>query len=207
MKNRWKFACFILSVVVVVLAIILLKVNPSSNAENAVQDQSKLYKDYTLLRSENGMLKYSIQQAIVNEGMKVNEAMLYTGTDTSKLLTAKDILCNPVLIFRFSGDYCESCIEFVIAKIKLKFPDYGTNKKIIFLCSETSMRVKDTYYGKALYSYHQKSSLGLPFEAAKTPFLFVLDIDKRSRAFFIPDMQQPQLLETYLNTVKKQFTL
>lgn len=61
LKNKWKAVSFTLFIAIIALGIVLYKQSPTGNTENVVQYQSKLYKDYILLRSENGMLRNSIQ--------------------------------------------------------------------------------------------------------------------------------------------------
>jgi len=146
-----------------------------------------------------------VQCYVSNDGFKLNNPKVYLGNDTSHAFNLfNSSRKGPYLIFRFSGLFCDKCIDELIKKLKKAFPDFKTNNRVVLLCSDVSPRIKEDYYGKQTLSY-MSSNIGLPFEQQSTPFFFVVDDDKLSKAFFIPDNSQPETTDQYLRLVKHRY--
>jgi hypothetical protein len=64
--------------------------------------------------------------------------------------------------------------------------------------------LKKAYYGKSVYSLFDED-IELPFDQYRTPYFFYLSGSLEYKLFFIPDQNQPEVTDFYLNTVKQRF--
>jgi hypothetical protein len=194
--SREKKSIIIISFLVLIILILTYFV--------ASKPKTKRYSNY-----ENVDIYYAelIHSIYSNEGLAVGNAPIYYGinrTDTIKLSElARE---NSILVFRFSSETCNICIDFVIDRLKKAFPDYESNSRIVLLSSQVADRLKKTYYGKPLYSFYE-NELDLPFEPYRIPYIFILEKDMKARLFFVPEESSPVFTDFYLNTVKTRFGL
>jgi len=145
-----------------------------------------------------------IKQYILNESTHVWNTEVYFGTDTLSTFNLLDSIKGNTLIFRFSGDMCNLCIDFVIKELKENFGEYYANKHIQLLSSNLNPRLKESYYGKKVLSL-VSINMGIPYEKKGIPFLFILNENKELELMFIPDKRYPELTNFYLKTIKDRF--
>lgn len=150
-------------------------------------------------------LKKNIIASFKNSGIVLNNPKVYYGNDASKSVDFFSLVNKKVLVFRFSGNYCEECIGAVVNVLKTNFPDYASSDRIILLGSEINERVKDGYYGKKIMSFQDKN-LGFEMEKYGIPFLFIIDQSRISEAVFIPQLSQINLTHEYVSVIKSQLT-
>jgi len=141
---------------------------------------------------------------IENEMSDLRDPYVYSGKDSQKKMELSCKIKKPALVFRFSGEECNNCIEFVIKELKRTFPDFAGNDRVILLVSGINERQKEDYYGKPVTNLYL-DDLGLQFEKFSTPFLFILDNDKKCKMMFVPDKSFPELTKFYLETIKARF--
>jgi len=139
-----------------------------------------------------------------NASMPIDNHTVYAGKSFSDTIRLKQIAGDGILILRFSDDACNICINFALSMVKKVFPDYQQNERIVFLVSQVPERLKDSYYGKPVYSFTEEE-LNLPFEKYHIPYFMVLDQSMECKLFFIPEMSHPMLTEFYLSTVKNRY--
>jgi hypothetical protein len=137
---------------------------------------------------------------VENEVLELNNPVVYKGNNTADKFDFFDIVQDKCLVFRFSGEACNICIDFVINRLKLSFKDFYNNDRIILVGSNINDRVKESYYGKQIISFCSED-LGLPYEKYNTPFLFIVDRDRICKMIFIPEKSLPELTDLYLNTI------
>jgi len=139
-----------------------------------------------------------------NEALPVDNLLVYKGTNQSDTIRLSHLAGDGILILRFSDDACNICIDFALEMVKKVFPDYQQNERIVYLVSQVPERLKDKYYGKAVYSFTE-DELSLPFEKYHIPYFMVLDQSMECKLFFIPEMSHPRLTEFFLSTVKERY--
>jgi len=144
------------------------------------------------------------ESSISNENLEVNNPLVYKGNDTADKAFLYDLVRDKCLVFRFSGEACNACVDFAMARIKNTFKDFATNDRILFIGSNINERIKDKYYGKPVISFDSED-LGLPFEEYNTPFIFIMDKDRITKMMFVPDKTLPDLTDFYLNMIKERY--
>lgn len=148
----------------------------------------------------NELMKASVE----NECYELMDPMVYAGNNVENTFRLFDLVNEECLVFRFSGEACNVCIDFVLEKIKGRFENFAENDRILLIGSNINPRVKDNYYGKKILSYSSEN-MGIPFEEYNIPFLFVIDRDRITKLVFIPEKAVPELTDFYLDTVKKRY--
>lgn len=140
-----------------------------------------------------------------NEIRAVNNCRLQISDDNIQL---KDIVAkSPVLVFRFSIFSCSACVNFTLDRLKNYFVDFETNGKIVLIYDDENMRVSDAMFGKMPYATQNRNILGLPLEKANIPFLFILDEEMKTKQFFVPEKEMPELTDRYLSVIKERYFL
>lgn len=152
---------------------------------------------------ESILLRDIIVHSLNNNELKVNDIYIIEEKDTPPIRLL-DLVEGNALVFRFSGESCNVCIEFVINSLKESFPDYTTNSAIILLGSNINRRVLKGYYGKNVFPISGEE-LGLPAEEYNLPCLFILDKSGTTHMSFIPDKAFPELTQIYLKTIIDRF--
>lgn len=132
------------------------------------------------------------------------DPLVYSGTDTASSLRLSEYIGEDTcLVFRFSGQMCDECINFVIKNLKEVFHDY-TSPKIILLGTEINSRIKEEFYGKQVVSI-SKADLGIPIEEYQVPYLFIADREMKAKFVFIPDRSYPEFTDDYLHVIRTRF--
>jgi hypothetical protein len=153
---------------------------------------------------EKGYLTEIYKSTITNESLELNNPVIYMGNDTANQMNLFDLVRGKCLVFRFSGEACNICIDFVMNKLKSTFTDFTGNSRILLIGSNINDRVKEKYYGKQIISFYSED-LGLPFEEYTPPFLFIIDRDRITKMFFIPEKTMPELTDLYLKNIKERY--
>lgn len=144
------------------------------------------------------------KSSIIDESVDINNPLIYIGNDTANTMNLFDLVHGKCLVFRFSGEACNVCIDFAINKLKSTFSDFAENDKILLVGSNLNNRVKENYYGKKVISFCSEE-LGLQFEEYNTPFFFIIDGDRITKMFFIPEKSMPELTDFYLRKILDRF--
>ncbi len=145
-----------------------------------------------------------LQSSISNECVEIINPLVYKGNDTVNKNYFFDLIRDKTLVFRFSGEACNTCIEFALEGLKKKFVDFATNDRILLIGSSINERIKEHYYGKPVISFYS-SNLGIPIEEYNIPFMFIADKDRIVKMIFVPEKTMPELYELYLNTVYERY--
>lgn len=140
--------------------------------------------------------------SILSNKLIANDSDVFFGNDTLESFNISKLLATDILVFRFSGNYCNGCNKFVIKKLQEHFDNFYKNDKIILLGNNVNPRLKENYYGKKILSY-KKNNLGLPFEEFDSPIMFVLDKNRLVKMIFIPDKTFPRYFDNYLRYIKE----
>lgn len=192
LKNKI-FLFFI--ILVSFLMITLFAVNVFISIQNK-QDSSRV-----ILKQE---CTKKLELTLKDEFNTIRNIQIYLGNDTTKIHKLYNLIEEPCIVYRFSGKMCDECIKFGLRKLIEAFPDFDQNTRILVICNDTNPRIKDSYFGKRLFSF-KKSEFNLSIERLGIPYLFIIDKDKRCKHLFIPDKLFPELTDTYLKTIKQKY--
>lgn len=125
-----------------------------------------------------------------------------TYPDTSQNSTLYDLTQQATIVFRFSGNMCTPCVDFVIDRIKFCIQDFKDNENILFLYSDANpAQIKNKIVKKSWYiskSFHQE------LDNLTTPYLFIFDSEHRIKSLYIPDPAYPELLDKYLEIMREK---
>lgn len=146
------------------------------------------------------------QFTLQNELMSIANPQVYLGNDADSTRFLSDLVESPTLVFRFSGEACSVCTDFVIKELRRTFQDFRSEGRIILLGSNVSNAIKEDHYGKNVTSL-LLDDLNLPFEQYNIPFFFILDSDFKCKMMFIPDKSFPDLTKYYLETIRARFSI
>ena len=102
-----------------------------------------------------------------------------------------------MLVFHFSMQACQPCLEGIREIIKSEFPDYAKNKNIIFFSNDIENRLRKNFLGKQIISSLKKEDK-LPINKYATPLLFTTDSNNIIQNVFIPDKDN---IESLRNSV------
>jgi len=172
------------------------------NSEKGVITSSILPPKNDSIKDINTLSEY-----LAGESVPLNNPRVYFGNDTvHSFKLFNNNRKGKYLVFRFSGLFCDKCIDDLMNRIRQTFPDLAENNKIILLCSEVNPRMKEDYYGKKLLSY-QSGDMNLPLEKVSIPFFFIIDESRISKLVFVPDISKPSLTDYYLRIIKHRFFL
>jgi alkyl hydroperoxide reductase subunit AhpC len=172
--------------------IIVKALNEDFEKVSALYDVEYLYK----------VSKELIKLQLRYEQYPLNNCEIYTGSDTSKIMSIKTLINKPKLIFGSSGNMCPPCIETVIEQLREIIPDYSHNDDIIFV-ADIEKRLKNNYYDKQVFSFCNKKDF--PLYKIGAPYLFVLDEDMVIKMLFITNKSTPELTSEYLKTIKRLY--
>ena len=161
----------------------------------------------TLLKVESEKKAVALQYYLENDAFKLNDPKVYYGNDTSNTFHFFDSkMSGERLVFRFSGLFCDKCVNNLISSLKKAFPEFERNHRIILMSSDINPRIKESYYGKKTLSY-VTDDMGLPYESTSAPFFFVVGDDRIAKAIFFPEDSQPEITEKYLRLIGSRFKI
>lgn len=159
---------------------------------NNISDQDSFIK----------MEKFKI--VIENEQFPLKKVRMYFGLDTLKIFDFFECVQEKTLVYKFSGQYCSSCLDSDIDMIKQIFPDFQKNNRILLLSTDFNPRLKENYFGKRVASYYSEC-FGFPLDKSFLSVFFIVDKDHVSKMVFITDSRFPELTKIYLETIKNRF--
>ena len=175
---------------IIVLAIFVAGVSTTIILALARDDSSK---------SSNGQL-YPLSELVFGfytyECEPIQDLLLYAGSDRNDTIKLHQLASEGILVLRFSGETCNSCIDFALERLKQTYPDFAHNDRIILLSSQVATRLKKAYYGKSIYSLYNED-VELPFDQYRTPYFFYLRGSLEYKLFFIPDQNQTKVTDFY----------
>jgi hypothetical protein len=128
-----------------------------------------------------------------------------TFPDTNKNTNLYCLTDSPSLVFRFSGNMCSPCIDFVIDRISFCIQDFKENDRVLFLYSDANPVMAENYFVKQ--SWYITDSFHQELDNLMIPYLCILDSEHRIKSLYIPDMAYPELLDKYLEMVRDKLNV
>ena len=135
----------------------------------------------------------------------------------SEQITIKDMVGNfhpfseklkrsPILIFRFWGSNCQTCIDTEIQRMVQSLTEVDPDKVIILVSDKN---VNDLSYFKKVNRVKfeillvEKEDIKIPMEQYNIPYLFILSPDGFINSVFIPERNENKFSEQYYSLIKK----
>ena len=134
---------------------------------------SRQYKKYHTRKSNYIHYIETIKAKIIKE---IENTPFYTSTDPEINISAKNIL-----VFHFSMEACQPCLEEI---------------------SET-IRLRKNFLGKQITTSLKKEKI--PLSKYTTPLLFTIDSNNTVQNIFIPDKDNTESLRNYLKKIKNNY--
>ena len=156
---------------------------------------SRQYKKYHTRKSNYIHYIETIKAKIIKE---IENTPFYTSTDPEINISAKNIL-----VFNFSMEACQPCLEEISETIKSEFPNYTKNKYIIFFSNDIENRLRKNFLGKQITTSLKKEKI--PLSKYTTPLLFTIDSNNTVQNIFIPDKDNTESLRNYLKKIKNNY--
>jgi hypothetical protein len=145
------------------------------------------------------ILENTILRMVRLEGTSINTSVILTSTEGNSLL--KDLLTDPVLIFKFNANDCTDCShqQFSFLKeLKDKFPSL----RIIVLYEVANLNAykierklffsPDKFYGVTKFQIPEQC-------------YFILDKDGQVTNFFLPTLENTELTKQYLEIIATRY--
>lgn len=186
---------FILGIYLIFLltGIALLKMHSNNNKEAL-----KIYNNPPAVNNLtfNSILswKYSLDS--------IRNLKVISYPDTSEKLHLSDLTNETSLIFRFSGNMCSPCVDFVINRLQFCIQDLRNNDNVIFLYSDANPALAENYFIKK--SYFLSEPLHDELDNLSLPYLCLVDSSHQIESLFIPDPSYPELLDKYLEIARSK---
>ena len=155
------------------------------------------YKEYHNRKHDYIRIIEASKAKIIKE---IENTNFYSDTDPQIDKSAKN-----VLVFHFSMQACQPCLEGIREIIKQKITDYAKNKNIIFFSNDIENRLRKNFLGKQIISSLKKEDK-LPINKYATPLLFTTDSNNIIQNVFIPDKDNIESLRNYLKRMKIIFS-
>ena len=155
------------------------------------------YKEYHNRKHDYIRIIEASKAKIIKE---IENTNFYSDTDPQIDKSAKN-----VLVFHFSMQACQPCLEGIREIIKSEFPDYAKNKNIIFFSNDIENRLRKNFLGKQIISSLKKEDK-LPINKYATPLLFTTYSNNIIKNLFIPDKDNIESLRNYLKRMKIIFS-
>ena len=127
-----------------------------------------------------------------------------TFPDTKENTNLYSLTNTPSLVFRFSGNMCTPCVDFVIDRIKFCIQDFKENERVIFIYSDANPAMAENYFVKQ--SWYISESFHQDIDNLMLPYLCILDSENRIKSLYIPDMAYPELLDKYLEMARDKLS-
>jgi len=188
--NKWKITCVVLALATISLGFYTL------NNETIVREYQN--EEYT----RTGILSHFFQLNSKMMGTVVND--LECEAENGNVLLSEIGNNKPVLVYRYTENDCQSCIEKDL-KILYKYFEESDS---------TLVRVLSTYHSRRQYLVEKnniklplfnipKDTLSLETERYGTSYCFVLYPNMKVSNVFIPDQQNPEYTNQYFEAVKR----
>lgn len=132
----------------------------------------------------------------------VKDVKTMTYPDSSLKTTLYSLTDKPVLVFRFSGNMCSDCVDFIMNRISIFIPDIKHNNKVLFIYSDSNPALAEDYFLKK--SYYISDPFHPKLDNLMNPYLCILDSDHQLKSLYVPDKAFPELLDKYLEIVRNK---
>lgn len=147
------------------------------------------------------------ENTLNNDNSLISDTVNITDLDKNNLYLNDIIKNNPTFVLRISDLYCEECTRSIL--LKLMRLTQGTNfeNNIIIFASYQNKRALSIYLDNLGVKYPVYITENLPLACEKLNYPYCFMINKNGTIFhtFIPDKNQNQISNNYLETIKNKY--
>lgn len=136
-----------------------------------------------------------IYQASLIDGLDIISSDFHTS------LIKRNVIDQPVLVFRYSGLSCKGCVQSCVNLLQRLFPDFEDNNRILIVVSEAASNKLPQ--NSLILDFGEE--LGYDYEGTHVPHFFVYD--GQIKHTFIPDQTDQNALSLYLSTIKGRYRI
>lgn len=110
----------------------------------------------------------------------------------------------PILVLRYSGLSCRSCVQACMNGLRRHWPDYENNSRIMVVVSEVP---NDDGSSRSVV-LGDNETLGYDLEGTRIPHFFVYDpVSQSIFHTFVPDQSDLNAIQIYLSTVLSRYRI
>ena len=183
MKNNWQYLFLTLLAAILLLEVFqLIKMSSSIDHDTETEFLPMVYEN-------------QIIQGISTDGQEVYNSVFHheiLRRDTS----------HPVLVLRYSGLSCRSCVQSCVNALRRQCPDFENNNRVMIVVSDASP--SQIISGSLVLDSGE--SLGYDLEGTRIPHFFIFDpITRQIKHTFLPDQTDLNALRIYLASVTGRY--
>ncbi|WP_184547877.1 hypothetical protein [Mucilaginibacter sp. FT3.2] len=196
-----KLICLAIAILVIINLLLLYKVSNANstpkydNSDSLRLVLNKYYHSNTVVNSQ------------LNNNTKLSNNLLLTDINNKNIKLKALVPSGFKLIVRSSETGCSVCIENELNIIK-KFAKIIGDGNIIVITTHSNARKLNVFKqtNNIPFKMYICPNLGMPFEKnSEKPFLFLLDADLTAQNFFIPEISERELSESYYSAIYKRY--
>jgi len=194
---------FLVSILVIGNIFIVLKINKKN------QTIATCAKNWQKCTEKNEyLINYFIERekkCIESENFHISELIELKGLDDNVYPLSEKLNKSPILVFRFTGSQCQTCINTEIERMTEFLRDLSP-EKVVILVSDKNLQ--DLSYLKKVKKINfeiylvKKEEIIIPLEQYNIPYSFILTPDGFINSVFIPELNEKKFSEQYYTLIK-----
>lgn len=183
MKNNWAYLSLTLLAAILLLDVFqLIKMSPSIDHAAETEFLPMVYEN-------------QITQGISTDGREI-----YNSGFHHEILRRE--ASQPVLVLRYSGLSCRSCVQSCINALRRQCPDFENNNRVLIVVSDVTP--SQIISGSLILDSGE--TLGYDLEGTRIPHFFVFDpITQQIKHTYLPDQTDLNALRIYLTSVTGRY--
>jgi len=201
--KKWQYGA-IFALIAINIALIFISKNLS--------DKIVMFRDQlTSAQRNNGLLNHftaRYQLQLQSEDIHLVSSLMIKNELGQPASLSSLIGGGKKLVFRFSENYCQMCVDKEIQNLKTIAPKIGTKNILLFSDYKHPNGARIYRQNKQLpfnvYTLAE-NGLAIPIEKEETPFYFIMDSSLTAKCLFIPSTESQSLSQYYLNVIANRF--
>lgn len=205
MPKNEKFTCYLL-----VICLIIFNVWAFVNLNNKTKLISLCSENWEKSQLKNiDLTNYFIERerrCVESDNFSLSGRLILKDLQGNSLLLQEKLSQPPILLFRFSGSNCQTCIDKEIKRIVQYLNDVNPVKVVILVSDKD---INELNYFKKVNGIKfeiflvEKEEINIPMEQYNIPYLFILSPEGFTNSVFIPERNENKFSEQYYNIIKK----
>lgn len=148
-------------------------------------------------------------KVLKSEGLKLSPEFLLVNNESDTLFLT-DLVADTKLIVNLSTVDCNKCLSSEIKILETIYKNFNQDNVLVFVNYRTHQdinvfsrlnRLKINTYNKSFKSF------GIPLEEGNENFIFIIDKDLTASNFFVANETKMELLDHYLESIKRKYSL
>jgi hypothetical protein len=196
---KYKIKNILLILLITLVVILLFKLLNSKKADNHIINNAKI------IDIDDSILRKMMFLQIESENYKIDNDIYINSLYGDSLKLSEVIGNKPKLIFYLDQNICNSCVEDELQRLS-KYNMQGENNLLVISVNghKRDLFILDRKYKLNGKLFTIESSLGIPTERSKQPFLFILQGNQISNVF-IPNKNIKDYSTSYHNIIGEKY--